>query len=647
MSFPESWVQTTVGTVVLDIQPGFAQKPGEKGEGTTQQIRTHNITPGGAITLEGIKHVTASDKEAARYSLSIGDVVFNNTNSEEWVGKSAVFDQVGEFVFSNHMTRLRVNPELVIPDYLASYLHFLWSMGYSKTRAKRWVSQAGIESNALASFKLPLPVNSEQQRIVQVLQQTDLIAKSKRSTNDKIDQLIRTVYWEYFGDWYQDDGLVDPIRIQDCVADSQYGVSEAMEETGTHAVLRMNSITTSGWIDLSNLKYASLSEKDIQATELMNGDLLFNRTNSKELVGKCALWRPVNGQFSYASYLVRLRLKPEMLPEYLWATLNSTYGKYRLFNSAKQAVSMANVSPTDLGRITVPLPPLELQEKFAKFVGTIEELRNQMIARMESFSDLSNLVLEQALIGGLTSRWRGEHAQELADEARKRNELFHEQGAKIVNTSANTLPTHKIQDETSTRKTQNRLQAELSEFQCKVLTSFTEYCQASGQPLIVEDHEVFTRFLDDDSVFERLQVFGHSLGNRVRRTLSQLAALGLIAKISLPKQSTETGELEYLKAFRPLRVEEFTRMSDAQQLRKALSSSEENTLYFQVYLDYETSSKAGADGMFQVISVMDDNDKDMTDLIDQGQHYASLEDLKRDIANELGVSGNLIKLGVV
>jgi hypothetical protein len=53
--------------------------------------------------------------------------------------------------------------------------------------------------------------------------------------------------------------------------------------------------------------------------------------------------------FSFASYLVRLRLKPDMLPEYLWATLNSAYGKYRLINSAKQAVSMANVSPTDLG----------------------------------------------------------------------------------------------------------------------------------------------------------------------------------------------------------------------------------------------------------------------------------------------------------
>ncbi|GIC06130.1 restriction endonuclease [Vibrio cholerae] len=646
MSFPQSWVQTTVGAVVIDIQPGFAQKPGEEDKGSTPQVRTHNITPEGKISLEGIKHITASEKETARYSLAIGDVIFNNTNSEEWVGKSAVFDQQGEFVFSNHMTRLRVNPELILPEYLASNLHLLWSMGYSKTRAKRWVSQAGIESNSLASFKIPLPAISEQHCVVQVLQQMDLIAKAKKSVSDKIDQLVQTAYWQYFGDWYQSDGLVDPIRIRDCISDSQYGVSEAMEETGTHAVLRMNSITTSGWIDLSDLKYASLSEKDIQATMLQDGDLLFNRTNSRELVGKCAIWRPVEGQYSYASYLVRLRLKPDMLPEFLWATLNSAYGKYRLLNSAKQAVSMANVSPTDLGRITVPLPPLVLQEKFAKFVREVEELRTQMIAKMEGYSELSNLVLGRALIGDLTSRWREEHAEKLEDEARMRDALLREQGAKIVSASPNTLSTSSIQGEIEKRDIGSRLRAELSKFQRNVLKSFTDYCQNNGQPLVVEDQEVFARFYEDDSVAEYLQEFGESLGNRIRRTLSQLASLGLIAKITLPKQNAETGEREYLKAFRPLREEEFTRMADIQQLRKVFSNGEEKTFYFEVDLDYETSSSAGATGMFQVISLTEDNGKDATHLIDQGQHYSSLEDLKSDIADKLGIRANLIELEV-
>jgi type I restriction enzyme S subunit len=175
---------------------------------------------------------------------------------------------------------------------------------------------------------------------------------------------------------------------------------------------------------------------------------------------------------------------------------------------------------------------------------------------------------------------------------------------------------------------------------------FTGYCQESGQSLIVEDPEVFARFLDDDSVSESLQEFGESLGNRIRRTLSQLASLGLIAKITLPKQNAETDECEYLKAFRPLRAEELTRMTDLQQLRKSLSNSEGNTLYFEVELDYETSSNAGADGMFQVISLTDSSGKDTTHLIDQGMHYESLDDLRSDIADKLGVSKKLIVLEV-
>ncbi len=536
--------------------------------------------------------------------------------------------------------------EAILPEYLFSFIR---QKTFRNRAASAFVGTGGLQrvpADFLSRVKIPLPALSEQQRIVQVLQQMDWIAKAKQSVSDKIDQLVSTAYWEFFSEWYQSDGLVDPIRIRDCVADSQYGISEAMEETGSHAVLRMNSITTSGWIDLSDLKYANLSEKHIHATKLMDGDLLFNRTNSKELVGKCAIWRPVDGEYSYASYLVRLRLKPEMLPEYLWATLNSPYGKYRLFNSAKQAVSMANVSPTDLGRITVPLPPIELQERFAKFVHTIEELRNQMIAKMESFSDLSNLVLGQALIGDLTSRWREDHAQELAEEALVRDALLREQGAKIFSARPQTASISSIHDKTSTQKVQHRLQAELSEFQTKVLSAFTEYSQESGQPLIVEDPEVFAQFLDDDSVTERLQKFGDSLGNRIRRTLSQLSSLGLIAKITLPKQNAETGEREYLKAFRPLRTEELTRMTDLQQLRKALSNSEENTLYFEAELDYETSSSAGADGMFQVIALTDSNGKDTTHLIDQGVHYASLDDLRNDIADKLGVSTKLIELEV-
>ncbi len=522
------------------------------------------------------------------------------------------------------------------PDYL-----FWWSTRFDAARVVPDPSYPSIRLQDLGRVKLPLPTLPEQQRIVDVLRQAEAVAKAKQSISEKIDHLVRTAYWEYFGDWFNADGLRDPVRISDHVADSQYGVSEAMEETGAQAVLRMNSITTSGWLNLTDLKYASLSKKDVAATTLINGDLLFNRTNSKELVGKCAIWRDAIGPFSFASYLVRLRLKPDMLPEYLWATLNSAYGKYRLMNSAKQAVSMANVSPTDLGRITVPLPPIALQEKFARLINEIEALRAEMLSKLTTFNELQTLVTQQALLGEITEAWRDQHSVEIAAAAATRDALLRERGAKLASHPSEPAALVPVAKD-SLRPTRQWLLSELSAFQRQVLAAFSAYPE---QPLLAEDADVFARFCDDESVLELLKDFGPSLNNRIRRTLSQLSSLGLIAKLTLPKQNPQTGERDYLKAFRPLREDEYTKMADMETLRRALSSGDAAVrYYFTVVLDYETSEHAGAGGMFQVAALSDEDDKDRTDLVDQGKHYAALDELANDIARRLGVRADQIEL---
>lgn len=637
MRLPETWVEARLGDILArvdtKVDPQTSQAVSHFYVGL-EHIESHTSR----ILREAEDVTEGSDILSIKTAFNAGDILYGKLRPN--LNKVHLAAQNG--ICSTDIWALRTS-ETLLPDFALRYLR----SPAIYVRAAQLATGANLprlSAEAFDRLPIPLPTLPEQQRIVDVLRQAGRVAKAKQSISEQIDQLIRTAYWEYFGAWYTADGLVDPVRISDCVADSQYGVSEAMEERGTHAVLRMNSITTSGWMDLSDLKYASLSKKDIESTKLQDGDLLFNRTNSKELVGKCAVWRPVTGEFSFASYLVRLRLKPEMLPEFLWATLNSAYGKYRLLNSAKQAVSMANVSPTDLGRITVPHPPLALQEKFATFVRAVEELRTQMLGRLEAFAELQTVVSQQALIGDLTINWREDHAVEITEAAHVRDALLRERGAKIT-LSANAVASFTAQAELTVRPARHWLLGELSEFQRQVLAAFTEYCQQSGQPLLVEDPEVFARFCDDTAVTERLQSFGQSHGNRIRRSLSQLAALGLIAKVTLPKQDVESGERDYLKAFRPLRPEEFTRMADVQALRKTLSSNDApQHYYFEVEVDYETSERAGAGGMFQVISVADDGGKDFTHLVDQGQHYASLDDLKADIASALKVEVRQVEL---
>ncbi|MGZ8914376.1 MAG: restriction endonuclease subunit S [Methylobacter sp.] len=640
MNLPESWRAVRLGDV-CQIGSGDGAPQGDHwfAENGEPFIRVSDLS----TPREEVRIKTSRDK------LTLNAI--EQLRLRTWRKDSLLLPKSGASALLNQRALLGVDAcvvahlaileptELIDADFL-----YWWSTKFDAARVIPDPSYPSIRLQDLGRVKIALPTLPEQQRIVDVLRQTEVVAKTKKSISDQVNHLIRTAYWKYFGAWFTADGLIDPVRISDYVADSQYGVSEAMDETGTHAVLRMNSITTSGWLDFSDLKYASLSKKDIDSTQLQNGDLLFNRTNSKELVGKCAVWRPAAGSFSFASYLVRLRLKPEMLPEYLWATLNSAYGKYRLSNSAKQAVSMANVSPTDLGRITVPLPPTDLQEKFGKFVRAVEELRAQMLGKLEAFAELQAIVSQHALIGDLTTKWRADHSAEIAEATCTRDALLRERGAKIAPV-ANLVAIPTAKADFFEHLARHWLLSELSEFQRQLLAAFIEYSQHSGQPLLVEDPEEFARFYDDEVVAERLRGFGESLGNRIRRSLSQLAALGLIAKVTLPKFDPESRERDYLKAFRPLRPDEFTRLADVQALRKALSADvDQQHYYFFVHLDYETSEHAGFGGMFQVFSIEDDEDKDFTDLVDLGQHYYSLEDLKEDLARALNVETRQIEL---
>ncbi|MFZ4482297.1 MAG: hypothetical protein ACOYNZ_20660 [Rhodoferax sp.] len=282
-----------------------------------------------------------------------------------------------------------------------------------------------------------------------------------------------------------------------------------------------------------------------------------------------------------------------------------------------------------------------MQEKFARLIHEIEALRVEMVSKLSTFDELQSFVTQQCLLGEITETWREHHSAEIAAAAAIRDALLRERGAKIsLRPSEPVIVAPAIKD--SQRTARQWLLAELSEFQHQVLAAFSAYPE---QPLLAEDADVFARFCDDENVLELLKDFGPSLNNRIRRTLSQLSALGLIAKLTLPKQNPQTGERDYLKTFRPLREDEYTKMADVETLRRALSSGDAAVRhYFTVVLDYETSEHAGAGGMFQVAALSGEDDKDRIDLVDQGKHYATLDELANDIARRLGVPANQIAL---
>ncbi|WP_303834459.1 restriction endonuclease subunit S [Ruminococcus flavefaciens] len=126
-------------------------------------------------------------------------------------------------------------------------------------------------------------------------------------------------------------------------------------------------MTADGYIDLTDLKYIDLPENEIDGYLVRNGDILFNRTNSKEWVGKTALF-DFDQEMVIAGYIIRLRLNPDVLPCFLVKYMNLPYMKKILRGMAKGAVHQANINAKEMQNIKLYIPPIELQEQFVSFV---------------------------------------------------------------------------------------------------------------------------------------------------------------------------------------------------------------------------------------------------------------------------------------
>ncbi|MDA1052205.1 MAG: hypothetical protein O3C40_17240 [Planctomycetota bacterium] len=136
-SVPGGWELVSIEDFVDDIQTGFASGEHNSDGIGIPHLRPMNISPRGEIDLTDGRFVNGDSLHRLRH----GDVLFNNTNSPAWVGKTAMIEIDDELAFSNHMTRLRITTG-VEPAFVAKQLHFLCSSGYFRHQRKKHVNQA-------------------------------------------------------------------------------------------------------------------------------------------------------------------------------------------------------------------------------------------------------------------------------------------------------------------------------------------------------------------------------------------------------------------------------------------------------------------------------------------------------------------------
>lgn len=162
---------------------------------------------------------------------------------------------------------------------------------------------------------------------------------------------------------------------------------------------------SNGRLVLGELKYLPKAHEEFPELLLEVGDVLFNRTNSAELVGKTAVYRGTPSPCSFASYLIRVRLAEEFEPDCLAYFLNSAFGRSWVASVVSQQVGQANVNGSKLQSLRIPLAPQAEQRRIVAEVerrlSVIEELEAIVVVNLKRAERLRQSILKRAFEGKL------------------------------------------------------------------------------------------------------------------------------------------------------------------------------------------------------------------------------------------------------
>lgn len=334
--------------------------------------------------------------------ISQGDILVSSANSWNLVGKCC---QVQELQYPStaggFISILRPKTEELDSGYL--YRWFSSEEIQKKVRSfgNQTTNISNLDHKRTLNLQIPLPPLTEQKRIAAILDAADALRSKRREAIALLDTLLQSTFLDIFG-----DPVTNPMGwkmgvIGDLLNSVTYGTNRKADPmNGSYPILRMNNITYSGEWDLRSLKYIDLDENNLPKHLARKGDILFNRTNSKELVGKTAVFRS-NQPMAFAGYLIRGVVNESADPEYISAFMNTPQTKTFLRNKCKSIIGMANINAKEFQNISIPKPPVDLQRRFAAIVESVERQKARQRAYLVELDTLFASLQQRAFNGKL------------------------------------------------------------------------------------------------------------------------------------------------------------------------------------------------------------------------------------------------------
>ena len=309
--------------------------------------------------------------------------------------KTIAYIAEGKYWVNNHAHVLKPKDGLDL-SFLCRVLE-----NYDVSPFIKGATRAKLTKGDASTIPIPLPPLAEQKRIAAILDKADSLRRKNQQAIQLADQFLRAVFLELFGDPVTNPKGFQLGTIRDLTESANYGTSAKASETeGEFPILRMGNITYQGGWDFSNIKYIDLSKYDERKYLARKGDLLFNRTNSKELVGKAAVFEEEK-PMAIAGYLIRVRPNEKGNNYYISGYLNSKHGKKTLINMCKSIVGMANINAQEMQDIKMLIPPIKLQNKYEQIVLSTKRRLKKLVASEIASEQLFGAISQKAFAGEL------------------------------------------------------------------------------------------------------------------------------------------------------------------------------------------------------------------------------------------------------
>jgi type I restriction enzyme S subunit len=277
-----------------------------------------------------------------------------------------------EIKFQKALHRVRTAPEL-----LNRFLVYQLQADSVSNRLTRYFTGTTIKhftGQDLDRYLFPLPPLAEQKRIAEILDKADGIRRKRREFCHLLELLLPSLFREMFGDPLTYDQRWSVAKLGDLIAvGPQNGLYRPSTDYGSGtSILRIDSFYDGAIANLSELKRVRIDPETISGYRLVEDDIIINRVNSREYLGKSALVPVLNEPIVYESNMMRFRVNQDrIVPRFLIALMQTAFIKRQILHWTKDAVNQSSINQEDVRKLDVPLPPLDLQQSFARRAARI------------------------------------------------------------------------------------------------------------------------------------------------------------------------------------------------------------------------------------------------------------------------------------